>query len=71
MAEEVAAAMAALQKQIGEMKEEIKILRRRNEQVNDEMEEDEDVWVEKHPEQVVRNICKHISCLQPPRLPSY
>jgi hypothetical protein len=46
MAEEVAAAMAALQKQIGEMKEEMKNLRRRNEEVNDEMEEDEDVWVE-------------------------
>ena len=38
--------MAALQKQIGEMKEEMKNLRRRNEEVNDEMEEDEDVWVE-------------------------
>ena len=46
MAEEVAAAMAALQKQIGEMKEEMKNLRRRNEEENDEMEEDEDVWVE-------------------------
>ena len=49
MAEEVAAAMAALQKQIAEMKEEMKILRRRNEEDEDEMEEDKDVWVEEQP----------------------
>ena len=52
MAEEVAAATAALQKQITEMKEEMKNLRRRNEEENDEMEEDEDVWVEEQPGEV-------------------
>ena len=41
--------MAALQKQIAEMKEEMKNLRRINEEVNDEMKEDEDVWVEEQP----------------------
>ena len=42
--------MAALQKQIAEMKEEMKKkLRRRNEEDEDEMEEDKDVWVEKQP----------------------
>ena len=49
MAEEVAAAMAALQKQIAEMKEEMKNLRRRNQEDEDEMEEDKDVWVEEQP----------------------
>ena len=44
MAEEVAAAMAALQKQIAEMKEEMKNLRRRNEEDEDEMVEDKDVF---------------------------
>ena len=49
MAEEVAAATAALQKQIAEMKEEMKNLRSRNKEANDEMEEDVDVWVEEQP----------------------
>ena len=66
MTEEVAAATAALQKQIDEMTEEMKNLRRRNEEVNDETEEDED-----SPGQVGRNFCKHLSFLPPPRLPSY
>ena len=37
----------------------------------DDMEEDNDAWVEEQPGQVGRNFCKHLGYLQPPRLPSY
>ena len=71
MAEEVAAEMAALQKQIAEMKDEMKNLRRINEEDEYEKEKDKDVWVEEQPGQVGRNFCKQLSYLQPPRPPIY
>ena len=49
MGEEAAAAMAALQQQCFEMKDEIIKLRRKNMEEKDDMEEDNDAWMEEQP----------------------
>ena len=49
MGGEAAAAIAALQQQCFEMKEEIETLRGNNMEEKDDMEEDNDAWVEEQP----------------------
>ena len=71
MGEEVSAAMAGLQQQLLDIKKEMEKLKGKRDEEDEDMEEDNDAWVEEHPGQVGKNFCKHLSYMQPPRLPSY
>ena len=71
MGEEVAAAMAGLQQQLFDIKKEMEKLKMKRDEVDEDMEEDNDAWVEEQPGAGWQEFQQAAKLPATARLPSY